>query len=92
MPRLLSSCVKHANNLWQFRGIVCEMFSTVLRITRASRITMWVTSAAFTHTVYTFYTANSTAKMQVSYLLKWVFSPLSTLPITDTTFYKKGEI
>ena len=92
MPRLLSGCVKHANNLWQFRGIVCEMFSTVLRITRVSRVTMWVTSAAFAHTVYTFYTANSTAKMQVSYLLKWVFSPLSTLPITDTTFYKKGEI
>ena len=92
MPKLPSDCVKRANNLWQIRGIVCEMFSTVLRITRASRVTMWVTSVTFTHTVYTFYTANSTAKMQVSYLLERVFSPLSTLPITDTTFYKKGEI
>lgn len=92
MPRLLATCVKHANNLWQVRGIVCAMFSTVLRTTYVTRVAVWVTSAAFARTVYTLCTIASTAKMSFPYLLQWAFSPLSTLPITDTTFYKKGEI
>ena len=92
MPKQITTCAKHANNLWQISGIVCVMFSTVLRTTHITRIGMWVTSSTFARTVYTLYTATSTAKKNFLYLLQWVFSPVSTLPITDTTFYKKGEI
>lgn len=92
MRNTLLVCVKHVKNLRKIEGIVCERFSTGIHQDLHMVVNMWVNTPTFTQTVYTFYTVVSTRKIHTSSLLNGRLSPLSTWPITDTTFYKKGEI
>ncbi len=92
MRNMVFDCVKPAKNLRKLGGIACESFSTTLWQTRIDAASMWVTGTTFAHTVYTLYTVVSTPKKNILPLSAVYLSPLSTRPITDTTFYKKGEI
>lgn len=89
---MLDSCAKAANNLRTERGIACEHLPTVVRAFTQTSRTMWESPLYFTQFVYKLYTVDSTVDFTISPLLIGEISPLSTLPITDTTFYKKGEI
>lgn len=94
MPRqfILTACAKAADKLRKLRGIVCVQLPTGRRQLAAIVQTLWVNTLPFTQFVYKLCTGESTAKFAVSSLLITEISPLSTMPITDTTFYKRGEI
>lgn len=94
MPKqfILIACAKAADKLRKLRGIACVQLPTGNRQLAAIPQDLWVSTLSFTQFVYKLCTGESTAKFAVSSLLIAEISPLSTTPITDTTFYKRGEI
>ena len=86
---IFAGCAETVNNLRISLRIIRVRLSTEYAARRNHAISLWVSTPIFTRFAYNLYTQYSTMNFTQSPQLVSLFSPLSTVPITNTTFSKK---